>query len=152
MCKKGEREEGRGEREKEIEAEIGLKAKGPREPGAEGTSCEDPIPGSVGGGPAGSSGGCFRCTPYQPTARCSDPMPMSEKSIVLGQGRGQREPQLHHGEGGWGPPLDLLTFPPPVAHQDGPPGEGRKDWVFPGATALDREPETCGGSIWRLTT
>lgn len=42
---------------------------------------------------------CFRCTPYQPAARCSDPMPMSEKSIVPGQGRGQREPQLQRGEG-----------------------------------------------------
>lgn len=59
-------------------------------------------------------------------------MPMSEKSIVLGQGRGQREPQLHHEEGELGPSLDLLPFPPPVAHQAGPPGEGGKD-RYPGA-------------------
>lgn len=89
LCRKGE--EGRGrerDRDREMEAENGLKAKGPRELKAERTSCGDPVPGSVGGGPAGSSGGCFRCTPYQPAARCSDPMPMSEKSTVLGQGRG----------------------------------------------------------------
>lgn len=97
-------EEGRAERTRyrEMKTENRLKAKGPGELEAEGTSCRDPIPGSVGGGPAGSSRGCFRCTPYQPAARCSDPMPMSEKSIVLGQGRGQREPQLHHGEGAGG--------------------------------------------------
>lgn len=112
LCRKGERgREGR-ESDRKMEAENGLKAKGPRELEAEGTSCGDPVPGSVGGGPAGSSRGCFRCTPYQPAARCSDPMPMSEKSIVLGQGRGQREPQLHHEEGGGegGPSLDLLAF------------------------------------------
>lgn len=48
----------------------------------------------------------------RPAARCSDPMPMSEKSVVLGQGRGQREPQLQRGEGGRGPALDLLALPP----------------------------------------
>lgn len=65
-----------------------------------------------GGGAAGSSRGCFRCAPYQPAARCSDPMPMSEKSVVLGQGRGQREPQLQRREGGREPALDLLALPP----------------------------------------
>ena len=74
--------------------------------------CEDPLQGSGGGGAAGSSRGSFRCTPYQPAARCSDPMPMSEKSIVPGQGRGQREPQLQCGEGGRGTAKDLLALLP----------------------------------------
>lgn len=117
-----EEEKGRGERDREIEAENGLKAKGPRELGAEGTGCEDPIPGSAGGGSAGSSGGCFRCTPYQPAARCSDPMPMSEKSIVLGQGRGQREPQLHHEEG------ELGAFSRPAAFSSSCGSSGWTTW------------------------
>lgn len=49
MEREGEREREGRERDREIEAENGLKAKGPRELGAEGTGCEDPIPGSAGG-------------------------------------------------------------------------------------------------------
>lgn len=112
-----------------------------------------PIPGSGGGGPAGSSRGCFRCTPYQPAARCSDPMPMSEKSIVLGQGRGRREPQLRRGEGGRRPALDLHT--PPLPH--GSPGwttwwgveETRCPW---GPLLYTENRDTCGGGMELLAT
>lgn len=44
------------------------------------------------------------------------------------------------GRGSWGPSLDLLPFPPHVAHQAGPPGEGGKDRVLPRGYSLDREP------------
>lgn len=100
-----------GERETEAEKEKRERdrARGWRQRGC---GCRDPLQGSGGGGAAGSSRGCFRCTPYQPAARCSDPMPMSEKSIVPGQGRGQREPQLQCGEGSWGTGGDLLALLP----------------------------------------
>lgn len=72
---------------------------------------------------------------------------MSEKSIVLGQGRGQREPQLQCREGGGGPALDLLALPPPpVALQAGPPGGG---WERPG-TSEGHFSRLRRGPPWRL--
>lgn len=87
--------------------------------GREDVDVETPRRAVEGGGAPGSRRRCFRCTPYQPAARCSDPMPMSEKSIVPGQGRGRREPQLQCGEGSWGPAIDLLALlPVPPASRD----------------------------------
>lgn len=103
-------EEEKGEREGEMAAE---EQRGEEEGELEKVSAQEsaelvgvrrcfgdpPFAGREVGGAAGSSRDCFRSAPYQPAARCSDPMPMSERSTVAGQGRGQREPQLQHGEG-----------------------------------------------------
>lgn len=79
MGEEGEREREGRERFGRAECEKRERSRGPELKGIK-CGCEDPHR-AVEGWAAGSSRGCFRCTPYQPAARCSDPMPMSEKSI-----------------------------------------------------------------------
>jgi hypothetical protein len=97
LCRKGE--EGRGERDREMEAENGLKAKGPRELKAEETSCGDPIPGSVGGRACWQQQRLF---PLHPLSACCQMFrsDANVREVHSAGSRPWREPQLHHEEGG----------------------------------------------------